>query len=92
MENFECHIGTKFSGKPATLNDRPKRTASFNCHNDQIRGTPEYICRQRKTQLLADYHAPARRRTGTAAGRNPATRHLGALLPTASHRKRYAVG
>jgi hypothetical protein len=29
MENFEIHIGTKFSGKPGNLNERPKANGFF---------------------------------------------------------------
>ena len=89
MENFEFHIGTSFfSGKSATLNDRPKANGFFQL-------TPAELTKygvvalstfnnQRKTQLLADFHAltPAQR-TGTPAGRNLATRisHLGGSAP-----------
>lgn len=88
MENFEAHIGSSFSGKPATLNDRPKS-------NDFSLLTPAELTKygivslsqfntQRKQALLDDYHAlsPAAR-TGTAAGRNLATRigHLGGSAP-----------
>jgi hypothetical protein len=88
MENFEIHIGTKFSGKPANLNDRPKANGFFSL-------TPQELTRygviplnqfasQRKQVLLTDYHnlSPADR-TGTVAGRNLATRigHLGGSAP-----------
>jgi hypothetical protein len=84
MENFECHVGTKFSGKPATLNDRPKANGFFQLSAAELTKygvvSLNTFASQRKTQLLADYHAltPADR-TGTAAGRNLATRiaHLG---------------
>ena len=88
MENFECHIGTKFSGKPATLNDRPKANGFFQLTAQELTKygvvSLNTFASQRKTQLLADYHAlsPADR-TGTAAGRNLATRiaHLGGSAP-----------
>lgn len=84
MENFEIHIGSKFSGKPADLNDRPKANGFFQLTAAE---KTKYgvvalntFATQRKQVLLADYHAltPAAR-TGTAAGRNLATRigHLG---------------
>lgn len=88
MENFELHVGTKFSGKPADLNDRPKANGFFQL-------TPQEITRygviplnqftsQRKQLLLTDYHnlSPADR-TGTVPGRNLATRigHLGGSAP-----------
>ncbi len=89
MENFEFHIGTNtFSGKSATLNDRPKANGFFQLTPAEL---TQYgvvplatFSNQRKTQLLADYHAltPAQR-TGTPAGRNLATRigHLGGSAP-----------
>jgi hypothetical protein len=84
MENFEIHLGTKFSGKPANLNDRPKANGFFQLSAAE---RTKYgvvalntFATQRKNVLLTDYHAlsPANR-TGTAAGRNLATRigHLG---------------
>ena len=84
MENFEFHIGTSFSGKPATLADRPKANGFFQLTTAE---KTKYgvvalstFSNARKTQLLNDYHAltPAAR-TGTPAGRNLATRigHLG---------------
>ena len=84
MENFEIHIGTKFSGQPATLNDRPKANGFFQLSTQE---KTKYgvvalntFATQRKNTLLTDYHAlsPAAR-TGTVAGRNLATRigHLG---------------
>ena len=84
MENFEIHIGTKFSGKPATLNDRPKANGFFQLSTQEKTkyGVVDLntFATQRKNLLLTDYHAlsPAAR-TGTPAGRNLATRigHLG---------------
>ena len=88
MENFELHIGRAFSGKPKTLNDRPKS-------NSLAPLTPQELTKygvvplnqfntQRITLLLTDYHAlsPANR-TGTPAGRNLAKRiaHLGGSAP-----------
>lgn len=97
MENFEAHIRSalnptlivgSFSGKPATLNDRPKS-------NDFSLLTPAELTKygivslsqfdaQRKQALLDDFHAlsPADR-TGTVGGRNLATRigHLGGSAP-----------
>jgi hypothetical protein len=88
MENFEIHVGTSFSGKPADLNDRPKANGFFQL-------TPQELTRYgvvalstfanaRKALLLTDYHnlAPADR-TGTVAGRNLKTRigHLGGSAP-----------
>lgn len=88
MENFQLQIGSSFSGKPATLNDRPKS-------NDFSLLTQAELTKygivslsqfntQRKQALLSDYHAlsPADR-TGTPAGRNLATRigHLGGSAP-----------
>ena len=88
MENFEVSIGTRFSGKSATLNDRPKANGFFQLTAAELTkyGVVQLstFASQRKTQLLADYHAlsPADR-TGTAAGRNLATRiaHLGGSAP-----------
>lgn len=84
MENFEIHLGTKFSGKPANLNDRPKANGFFQLSAAEKTRygvvALNTFATQRKNALLADYHAlsPANR-TGTAAGRNLATRigHLG---------------
>lgn len=88
MENFEVHVATKFSGKPATLNDRPKANGFFQLTSAELTKygvVPlSQFANQRKTQLLTDYHAlsPADR-TGTAAGRNLAKRigHLGGSAP-----------
>ena len=88
MENFELNIGTRFSGKPASLNDRPKANGFFQLTSAELTKygvVPlSQFANQRKTQLLADYHAlsPADR-TGTPAGRNLATRigHLGGSPP-----------
>ena len=88
MENFEIHIGTKLSGKPANLNSRPKANGFFQLSTQE---KTKYgvvalntFATQRKNVLLTDYHAlsPAAR-TGTAAGRNLATRigHLGGSAP-----------
>jgi hypothetical protein len=84
MENFELHIGNSFSGLPQSLNDRPKANGFFPLSAAEMTkyGIPALSTfnTQRKTQLLADYHAltPAAR-TGTIEGRNLATRisHLG---------------
>lgn len=84
MENFELHIGNSFSGKPATLNDRPKSNefAQLTTGEKTKYGvvTLSTFNTQRKADLLADFHnlSPADR-TGTVAGRNLATRigHLG---------------
>ena len=84
MENFEIHIGTKLSGKSANLNDRPKANGFFQLSTQEktkygVVALNTFVT-QRKNVLLTDYHAlsPAAR-TGTAAGRNLATRigHLG---------------
>lgn len=88
MENFEIHIGTKFSGKPAALNDRPKANGFFQLTPQERTRygvvLPNQFASQRKQVLLTDYHnlSPAAR-TGTAAGRNLATRigHLGGSAP-----------
>jgi len=88
MENFEFHVGTSFSGKSATLNDRPKANGFFALTQAEL---TKYgvvplntFSSQRKQQLLTDYHnlSPAAR-TGTPAGRNLATRigHLGGSVP-----------
>lgn len=88
MESFELNIGTRFSGKPKTLGDRPKANGFFQLTAAEL---TKYgvvplntFSSGRKTQLLADYHAlsPADR-TGTPAGRNLATRigHLGGSAP-----------
>jgi hypothetical protein len=88
IENFELHIGTSFSGLPASLNDRPKANGFFPLTAAEM--TKYGIVplntfkNQRKTQLLNDYHAlPPANRTGTAVGRNLATRisHLGGSAP-----------
>ena len=84
MENFEIHIGTKFSGKPADLNDRPKSNGFFQLTTQELTRygvvALSTFASQRKQVLLDDYHnlSPADR-TGTVAGRNLATRigHLG---------------
>jgi len=88
MENFEIHIGTKFSGKPGTLNDRPKANGFFQLTTQEKTRygvvALSTFATQRKQVLLTDYHnlSPAAR-TGTAAGRNLATRigHLGGSAP-----------
>jgi hypothetical protein len=88
MENFEIHIGTKFSGKPANLNDRPKANGFFQLSAQELTKygvvALNTFASQRKQTLLTDYHnlTPAAR-TGTAAGRNLATRigHLGGSAP-----------
>jgi hypothetical protein len=84
MENFELHIGTKFAGKPADLNDRPKANGFFQLSSQELTKYGviplNQFASQRKQTLLTDYHnlSPAAR-TGTVAGRNLATRigHLG---------------
>ena len=88
MENFELHIGTAFSGKPADLNSRPKANGFFQLAPSEL--TKYGIVplstfnTQRRQLLLADYHSlsPADR-TGTPGGRNLATRigHLGGSPP-----------
>lgn len=88
MENFELHIGTSFSGKPATLNDRPKANGFFSLTPAELTKYGviplNQFSNQRKQALLTDYHnlSPAAR-TGTPAGRNLATRigHLGGSPP-----------
>jgi len=88
MENFEIHLGTKFSGKPATLNDRPKANGFFQLTSQELTRygviSLNQFTSQRKQVLLTDYHnlSPADR-TGTVAGRNLATRigHLGGSAP-----------
>src|SRR5205823_1248389 len=88
MENFEFHIGANFSGKSATLNDRPKANGFFQLTQAELTKygvvSLSTFSNQRKQQLLADYHnlTPANR-TGTPAGRNLATRigHLGGSAP-----------
>jgi predicted Zn-dependent protease with MMP-like domain len=88
MENFELHIGNQFSGKPATLGDRPKANGFFQLTPTELtkyKVIPlNQFSSQRKTQLLDDYHAlsPADR-TGMPTGRNLATRiaHLGGSPP-----------
>jgi hypothetical protein len=88
IENFELHIGTSFSGLPSSLNDRPKANGFFPLTAAEMTkyGIPSLSTfnNQRKTQLLSDYHALSPgNRTGTAAGRNLATRisHLGGSAP-----------
>jgi len=84
MENFEIHIGTKFSGKPGNLNERPKANGFFQLTTQEKTRYGVIPLSQFTTQriqvLLTDYHnlSPADR-TGTVAGRNLATRigHLG---------------
>lgn len=84
MENFELAIGDRFSGKPADLNDRPKANGFFPFTAAQLQQLGiiplGQFNSQRKAALLADYQqlSPADR-TGTAEGRNLATRisHLG---------------
>lgn len=88
MENFEIHIGTKFSGKPANLTERPKANGFFQlstAEKTRYGVVPlSTFTTQRKNVLLTDYHnlSPADR-TGTVAGRNLATRigHLGGSPP-----------
>ena len=88
MENFEIHIGTKFSGKPADLNDRPKANGFFQLSSQELTKygvvSLSTFASQRKQVLLTDYHnlSPAAR-TGTVSGRNLATRigHLGGSAP-----------
>ena len=88
MENFELHIGKAFSGKPKTLNDRPKANSLAPLTAQELTKygvVPlNQFDTQRKTLLLTDYHAlsPADR-TGTPAGRNLAKRiaHLGGSAP-----------
>ena len=88
MENFELSIGARFSGKPATLGDRPKANGFFQLTAAELTKygvvALNTFASQRKTQLLADYHAlsPADQ-TGTPAGRNLAVRigHLGGSAP-----------
>jgi len=88
MENFELNIGNRFSGKPATLGDRPKANGFFQLTPTELTKYGviplNQFSSQRKTELLNDYHAlsPADR-TGTPAGRNLATRiaHLGGSPP-----------
>src|SRR5687768_2916423 len=79
MENFEIHIGTRFSGKPADLNDRPKANGFFQLTPQELTKygvVPlSQFATQRKQVLLDDYHAlPPANQTGTAVGRNLATR------------------
>jgi hypothetical protein len=88
MENFELHIGSSFSGKPASLNNRPKANGFFPLTAAELTKygivALSTFSSQRKTALLADYHALSQAaRTGTAAGRNLATRisHLGGSAP-----------
>jgi hypothetical protein len=88
MENFELHVGTKFAGKPADLNDRPKANGFFQLTTQELTKYGviplNQFASQRKQTLLTDYHSlsPAAR-TGTVAGRNLATRigHLGGSAP-----------
>lgn len=88
MENFEIHIGTKFSGKPATLNERPKANGFFQLTTQEKTRYGviplNQFATQRRDLLLADYHnLSSADRTGTVAGRNLATRigHLGGSAP-----------
>jgi hypothetical protein len=88
MENFEIHVGTSFSGKPAALTDRPKANGFFPLTQAELTKygiiSLNTFSNQRKAALLNDYHqlTPAQR-TGTVAGRNLATRisHLGGSAP-----------
>jgi len=88
MENFEIHIGTSFSGKPADLNDRPKANGFFQLTAQELTKygvvALSTFANARKALLLTDYHnlTPADR-TGTVAGRNLKTRigHLGGSAP-----------
>ncbi len=88
MDNFELAIGDSFSGKPAALNDRPKANGFFPftaAEMQQLGIIPlSQFNSQRKAALLADYQqlSPADQ-TGTAEGRNLATRisHLGGSAP-----------
>jgi len=84
MAIFEFHLGSMLSGKPHTPQDRPFASGLFALTPQEIvkyRITPlANFSSNRKNTLLADYNAlPAADRTGTAAGRNLATRiaHLG---------------
>ena len=84
MENFEIHIGSKFSGKPGNLDERPTANGFFQLTTQEKTRYGviplNQFATQRKDLLLTDYHnlSPADR-TGTVAGRNLATRigHLG---------------
>jgi hypothetical protein len=84
MENFEIHLGTSFSGKPADLNDRPKANGFFQLTSQELTKygvvALNTFATARKGLLLTDYHnlTPAAR-TGTVAGRNLKIRigHLG---------------
>jgi hypothetical protein len=88
MENFELHIATRFSGKPPNLASRPKANGFFQLTAAELTRYGviplNQFSSQRKQLLLTDYHnlSPAAR-TGTAAGRNLATRigHLGGSAP-----------
>lgn len=91
VENFELHIKANtaaFSGKPASLNDRPKANGFFPLTAAEMTkfGIVPLTTfnTARKTALLNDYHAlsPADQ-TGSLAGRNLATRisHLGGSAP-----------
>ena len=88
MENFEIHIGNRFSGKPANLNDRPKANGFFQLSTQEktrFGVIPlNQFASQRLQLLLTDYHNLSQAdRTGTVAGRNLATRigHLGGSAP-----------
>lgn len=88
MENFGLDIGGSFSGRPASLNDRPKANGFFPftaTEMQQLGIIPlSQFNSQRKAALLADYQqlSPADQ-TGTVEGRNLATRisHLGGSAP-----------
>ena len=88
MENFELHIGTRFSGRPPNLGSRPKANGFFQLTAAELTRYGviplNQFTSQRKQLLLTDFHnlSPAAR-TGTAAGRNLATRigHLGGSAP-----------
>lgn len=84
IENFEFHIGDRFSGKPASLQDRPKANGFFGLTQEELQ---KYgiiplgqFNAQRKAVLLEEYRQlPPQDRTGTVEGRNLRTRisHLG---------------
>ena len=88
IENFELYIGTSFSGKPKSLNDRPKANGFFGLTAAEL---AQYgivplsqFNSQRMTELLNDYHQLSPQdQTGTVEGRNLATRisHLGGSAP-----------
>jgi hypothetical protein len=88
IENFELHIENMFSGKSASLQDRPKSpTIDFLSPAEvkEYKIIPlDQFSTQRKNELLTDYHKlSVPDRTGTAKGRNLATRisHLGGSEP-----------